>query len=119
MAAPRTVPIKFFFRYATKQDKFMLVIAVISTIIAGVLLPGLSILLGSITSSFSGSTGYKGLYDSMKWTTLWIVIVGVVSFIFSYAYYTAFQRVAENLSFNLRSIYLTAFLKQEVGFFEK
>jgi ABC-type multidrug transport system fused ATPase/permease subunit len=91
----------------------------VSTIIAAVLLPGLSILLGSITGSFSGATSYKSLYDGMKWTTLWIVIVGVVSFIFSYAYFTAFQVVAEQISFNLRSRYLTAFLKQEVGFFEK
>lgn len=84
------MPLSDFFRYASKTDKFILALGILSCIISAILLPGMAILLGSITGTFSASSSPRSLYDEMKWTTLWLAIVGVGSFIFSYSYYTAF-----------------------------
>jgi hypothetical protein len=106
----RAVPLSYFYRYATKTEKFMLFVGSLGCLVAGCLLPALAILLGEVTNSFNPANGYKSIYDGMKWTCLWITIVGVVSFVAGYIYYALFQHVAENISFNLRSRYLSAFL---------
>jgi len=46
------------------------------------------------------------------------VLCGVL-WVFGYLQYACLQAVAEQLSFDLRTLYLRALLKQETEFFEK
>jgi len=49
----------------------------------------------------------------------YICLVGLATWLFGYIFYSFWQHLAENVSFDLRSKYLHAILKQEVAFFEK
>jgi ABC-type bacteriocin/lantibiotic exporter with double-glycine peptidase domain len=55
----------------------------------------------------------------MKTTALVICLVGLGQWFFAYVYYAFWQHLAQNVSFDLRSRYLHAILRQEVSYFEK
>jgi ABC-type multidrug transport system fused ATPase/permease subunit len=55
----------------------------------------------------------------MKRVALVICLVGVAQWFFAYVYYAFWQHLAQNVSFDLRSRYLHAILRQEVAYFEK
>lgn len=56
------------------------------------------------------------LFDALFWNILWISIVLWVAGYFQYAF---MQHMSERLSFDLRSRYLSALMKQETAYFEK
>jgi ABC-type multidrug transport system fused ATPase/permease subunit len=55
----------------------------------------------------------------MRTLTIYVSIVGAICWFFTYVYAAFWQHLAENISFNLRTRYLRALLKQEIAFFEK
>lgn len=50
---------------------------------------------------------------------IYSIIISAVQFFSSYASYSCLQIVAERLSFQLRSKYLAALMRQEIAFFER
>jgi ATP-binding cassette subfamily B (MDR/TAP) protein 1 len=94
-------------------------IGTISAICAGVLLPVISIAQGAVTNTFDPVNGKEGILDAMKSVSLYICIIGLVTWFFGYVYYAFWQHLAQNVSFDLRSRYLHSILRQEVAFFEK
>ena len=55
----------------------------------------------------------------MKILAIAITLVGVASWIFGYLYYAFWQHLAQNITYDLRSRYLRAILRQEISYFEK
>lgn len=55
----------------------------------------------------------------MRMVSLYICLVGIGCWLFGYIYYGFWQHLAQNISFDLRSRYLHAILRQEVAYFEK
>ena len=96
-----------------------MILGTISAVFAGVLVPGISIAQGEITNSFNPALGDDGILNSMRFVAIIITLVGVGIWIFGYVYYAFWQHVAENISFDLRSRYLSKLLQQEISFFEK
>lgn len=112
------VPFSYFFRFLTPSDKALMILGSISSIVAGALVPSLSIILGNISSTFDPKNTPDEIKSSMKELAGIISLVGLGMWIFGYIYYAFWQHLAENVSFNLRSRYLKAILNQEIAYFE-
>jgi len=112
------IPFSLYFRYLTPTDKLLVTIGSISAIVAGCLLPSMAIIMGEITNTFDPDNTADDIKDTMSWLAGIISIIGLGLWIFGYMYYAFWQHTAENITFNLRSRYLHAILKQEVAYFE-
>jgi len=97
----------------------MMTLGTISAIIAGLALPSIALIMGSIASSF-GDSGIDpaDMSSVIAKTSKWVAAVAATIMVFSYLFYSFWQSLAENISFNLRKMYLKALLNQEVAFFE-
>lgn len=108
-----------YFRYINRRDKFLLIIGSASAVIAGALLPCISLAVGAVTNSFDPKNAKAAMLEQMKTVCLYICLVGIGTWIFGYIYYGFWQHLAQNISFDLRSRYLHAILRQEIAYFEK
>ena len=113
------IPLNKFFTYMTGKDKVLLVIGGVSAVIAGAIVPCMAIAMGEITNTFDPRVAPDEVLDQMAKITLYICLVGIGSWVFGYIYYAFWQHLAQNISFDLRSRYLKAILRQEVAYFEK
>ena len=96
----------------------MLFIGTTAAILAGLLLPSISLVMGSIASNF-GSDDPGSMTDNIAEICRIVAAVAVLVFIFSYVLFAFWQHLAENISLNLRKIYLKALLSQEIAYFEQ
>lgn len=108
-----------YFRYVKGKDRALMIIGIVTAILAGFLLPFVSVAQGQVTNSFDPKLGKAAIFDRMKSVSLVICLVGIGQWIFAYIYYAFWQHLAQNVSFDLRSRYLHAILRQEVAYFEK
>ena len=108
-----------FFQYNTSKDNLMLFVGTLGAIIAGLLLPSISLIMGSIAGNFgdSGTTG-TDMQDEITKLSKIVGLVSATIFVFSYIFFAFWQHLAENISMNLRKIYLKALLNQEIAYFE-
>jgi ATP-binding cassette subfamily B (MDR/TAP) protein 1 len=113
--------IKFshFFKYATKRDRFLIALGSIGAVLCGVLMPSISIVMGSITNTFNPTNSPEDILHTMRNLAIYITLLGIGVWIFGYIYYAFWQHMAENVAFDLRSMYLHRILEQEIAFFEK
>ena len=81
--------IKFskFFTYMTGKEKALAILGTMGALIAGFLLPCMSIAIGALTDTYDPRNGKDKILDNMKKICLYICIVGIVSWIFGYVYY--------------------------------
>jgi|LauGreDrversion4_2_1035121.scaffolds.fasta_scaffold61508_1 hypothetical protein len=77
-----------FFRFVEKKDKFLMIIGIFSAIVAGGLLPLVSVAQGEVTNTFDPSNPKSGLLNRMKSTSLVICLVGLGQWFFAYVYYS-------------------------------
>jgi ATP-binding cassette subfamily B (MDR/TAP) protein 1 len=108
-----------FFRYMGRRDRFLMFMGTVSALIAGFLLPSISLAVGAVTNSYDPRNAKEELLNTMKSVSLYICLVGLGTWLFGYIYYGFWQHLAQNVSFDLRSRYLHAILRQEVAYFEK
>jgi len=76
-----------FFRYLTLADKFLIGIGSISAIIAGCLMPSMSIVMGEITNTFDPDNTADEIKDTMGTLAGYISLIGLGLWIFGYMYY--------------------------------
>lgn len=107
-----------FFRYINRREKFYMIIGTISAVFTGILLPGMAILIGLITNTYDPDNTPEDVFHQMEKLAGIITLVGAITWFFGYVYWGFWQHLAENISFDLRSRYLRAILRQEVAFFE-
>ena len=108
-----------FFKYIKGKDKFLLIVGSISAVCCGISLPSMAIIVGEVTNTFDPRKSSDDILDTMSNISGWIAIIGAIQWVMGYLYYAFWQHLAENVSFDLRSRYLSAVLRQEVAFFEK
>jgi ATP-binding cassette subfamily B (MDR/TAP) protein 1 len=113
------IPFSKFFTFMTAKDKALMILGSIGAVLAGCLLPGISIAMGSVTNTYNPKNTKESVLNDMKMICLYINLVGIGCWIFGYIYFAFWQHLAQNISFDLRSRYLHAILRQEVAFFEK
>ena len=108
---PEMINFGKFFTYMTKEDKALMILGTVGAILAGCLLPGISIAMGSVTNTYSPLNTKESVLNSMKMICLYINIVGIGCWIFGYIYFAFWQHLAQNISFDLRSRYLHSILR--------
>ena len=91
--------------------------------LAGAILPSISLIMGNVASAFtqpagSSETGGDVISD-MSYIVSYVILIAVSMFVFSYIFYAFWQHLAENIVTDLRKRYINALMRQEVAFFEK
>ena len=76
----------YFFRYLTPKEKFMRLIAIIASAIAGVLMPAVAIFMGEIINAFDPSQK-SNILPEMGKIAIYLTIIGALSWVFTYLYY--------------------------------
>ena len=120
-AAPRQVSILKFFTYITFYDKFLLFIGTLSSILAGAILPSVSLIMGNVANAFtSGGGGDSGdIISNMSFIASYVFLIATSLFLCSYLFFAFWQHLAENITTDLRKRYIRALMRQEVAFFER
>jgi len=90
-----------------------------SAVISGASAPTIAIVFGEIVAIFDPNNTKEEVSDGITKLFQFIAILCAVTWVFGYLQYACLQAAAERLSFDLRSLYLKALLKQETEFFEK
>lgn len=118
--SPGTASIHRFFTYNDTKDNVMLAVGTFGAIVAGLLIPSIALIMGSIAQSF-GETGtdVSAMADKVAGITKVVAVVALAIFFFGYLFFALWQHLAENLSLKLRKRYLDALLRQEVAYFER
>ena len=118
---PDQIPISKFFTYLSGYDKLLLFIGSLAAIIAGGILPSVSLIMGNVASAFSeGSSGDSGdIISNMSEIASYVIMISVTAFLFSYMFFAFWQHLAENIVTDLRRRYIRALMRQEIAYFEK
>ncbi|KAI9923751.1 hypothetical protein MW887_008378 [Aspergillus wentii] len=111
------------FRYATKWDLVIMVISGSCAVVAGVALPMVAVLFGSITNTFRdfyvGSLTQAEFNHKLGSVVIYYVYLSIVEFFSSYAQTVGFLYTGDRLTTRIRTNYLAACLRQNMGFFDK
>lgn len=107
-----------FFSILDNKNKIYLFIGLVSALCCGILQPGMSLVLGSVTDAFNPQN--KASIESIMLDLLWkIIVLGIAVWVTAYIYYSLMQQLAETIAIDLRGKYLRALMKQEVAYFEQ
>lgn len=118
---PDQIPISKFFTYLSGYDKLLLFIGSLAAIIAGGILPSVSLIMGNVASAFSEGTSGDGgdIISNMSEIASYVIMISVTAFLFSYMFFAFWQHLAENIVTDLRRRYIRALMRQEIAYFEK
>ena len=86
---PRQVSILKFFTFITFYDKFLLFIGTLSSILAGAILPSVSLIMGNVANAFtSGGGGDSGdIISNMSFIASYVFLIATSLFVCSYLFF--------------------------------
>ncbi|EKG16166.1 Putative ABC transporter protein [Macrophomina phaseolina MS6] len=119
------VSISYFalYRYATKLEWIIIVVSSICAIAAGAVLPLMTVVFGSLSGTFQGmfqGTMSNGEFnDELVKFVLYFVYLFIGEFFTCYIATVGWIYVGERISSRIREYYLSAILRQNVGYFDK
>lgn len=115
--------IKTLYRYATTWDLTIMVVSAICSIAAGAALPLMTVIFGGLAGDFqgyfAGATSRAEFNHTISHMVLYFIYIGIAEFITIYVSTVGFIYVGEHISGKIRSHYLEACMKQNIGFFDK
>ena len=117
----RPPKISFFklFKYSSGAQKLQMFVGLIAAVISGAAAPSIAIIFGEIIAIFDPNNSKDEVKDGIILLFQFIGILCAVMWIFGYMQFAFLQASAERLSFDLRTLYLRALLRQETEYFEK
>lgn len=110
------------YRYATRNDILIMIVSAICAIAAGVALPLMTVVFGSLAGSFqaffngSGTSNFSNKVDHL---TLYFIYLAIGEFVTVYIATVGFIYVGEHISGKIREHYLASILRQNIGYFDK
>ena len=108
----KTIGLGKFFSYLTGYDKLLLFIGSFAAILAGAILPSVSLIMGNVASAFSeGSSGGGDIISNMSEIASYVIMISVSAFLFSYMFFAFWQHLAENIVTDLRKRYIRALMR--------
>lgn len=119
MTEIKLVPFTKYFHGITNFEKVLLVGGTLSAIVAGLILPSISLVMGNIAKAFSGTSTAVDLLSNMASIGGFVVLIALGIFIFSYIFYSFWQHLAANITLSLKKKYIEALLRQEISYFER
>jgi len=119
VAKYKMLPFHKLFTYSPWTDKTLMAIGVVMGILGGVVYPMMALIFGELIDIFDPHKTDEEVNELFVKLAMWIGILAGVLWIAGYVQYAFLQHMAERVSFDLRSRYLRALLRQETAFFEK
>ena len=116
------VTYKMLYRYATTWDKVFLVIAWITAIGGGAVMPLMTVVFGNLAGSFQGlinNTLSESFSSILNRYVLYFVYLAIGEFVLIYAATFLCIYTGEHITSKIRQEYLRAILRQNIGFFDK
>ncbi|KAH9878207.1 hypothetical protein J1614_003424 [Plenodomus biglobosus] len=122
-AAP-SITVGYFalFRYASRNDIIIMIIALIASIAAGAVMPLMTLVYGNFAGSFTSfsvdATAATNFQNQINTFTLYFVYLGIGSFVTSYISIIGFSYTGERITQQIRELYLRAIFRQNIAFFD-
>lgn len=111
------------FRYATNVEWAIIAVASICAIAAGAVMPLMTVVFGSLSGTFQkvfqGSITQSQFNDQLVRYVLYFVYLFIGEFCTCYIATVGWIYVGERISSRIRENYLSAILRQNVGYFDK
>lgn len=110
------------YRYANKKEIIIMLVSSIAAIIAGAVLPLMTLVFGNFAGSFTNfyasSTEEEAFMHQIRKYTLYFVYLGITSFVTVYISMVGFSYTGERLTQKIRELYLQAVFRQNIAFFD-
>ncbi|KAI8930845.1 hypothetical protein NX059_011865 [Plenodomus lindquistii] len=110
------------FRYASRKDIIVMILALIASIAAGAVMPLMTLVYGSFAGTFTSfsvdANAASTFQDQINTFTLYFVYLGVGSFVTSYISIVGFSYTGERITQQIRELYLRAIFRQNIAFFD-
>ncbi|GAB1316179.1 hypothetical protein MFIFM68171_06389 [Madurella fahalii] len=109
------------FSFSTWRDKLVLLVAVLTSIGAGVTMPIMNIIFGRMVGSFTGyfstngSTTYEMFKNAINTCALYLVGLFVIRLVLDYVAYIGFRMISMRISANIRLQYMKCLFAQPVS----
>lgn len=121
--APKlTVGYLALFRYASKNEVLIMVVAFIASIAAGAVMPLMTVVYGNFAGSFTGfsvdAVAAQQFQSKINELTLYFVYLGIASFFTSWVSVVGFSYTGERITQQIRELYLRAIFRQNIAFFD-
>ena len=89
-------------------------------VLAGAILPSISLVMGNVAAAFTNGSSTSGpaLLNTMGTIASIVMMIAMALFLFSYIFFAFWQHLAENITLDLRKRYISALMRQEIGYFE-
>jgi ATP-binding cassette, subfamily B (MDR/TAP), member 1 len=113
---------RILYRYATTNDKLIIAVSCICSIAAGAALPLMTVLYGNLAEKFQGfflgAVSDSSFRQTIADEVLYLIYIGIAEFITIYISTVGFIYTGEHISGEIRTHYLKACLRQNIGFFD-
>jgi ATP-binding cassette subfamily B (MDR/TAP) protein 1 len=110
------------YRYATTNDKIIIFISAIAAIIAGAVLPLMTVIFGQLTGSIGGFSSGSGDLSNFSHTvnhlTLYFIYLAIGEFVTIYIATVGFIYAGEHMAAKIREEYLAGILRQNIAYFD-
>jgi ATP-binding cassette subfamily B (MDR/TAP) protein 1 len=75
--------------------------------------------MGHVAAAFTdGGSSPDNIIGTMSTIAVIVMMIAMLLFLFSYIFFAFYQHLAENICLDLRKRYISALMRQEVGYFE-
>lgn len=111
------------YRYATRNDKIVLVLASIAAIIGGALMPMMTVLFGGLAGTFRsfllGDISDNQFTSELARFSLYFLYLAIGEFAMVYMATVGFVYAGEHITAKIRERFLAAILRQNIAFFDE
>ena len=85
----------------------------LASIIAGMILPTIAIIMGSVAEAFTGGNSHHDTnpLSQMNVIVSYVITIAMMLFVFSYIFFAFWQHLGENITIDLRKRYLAALMR--------
>jgi ATP-binding cassette subfamily B (MDR/TAP) protein 1 len=121
-ASNRKIGLSSLLRYANRLETFTMIVALLASIVAGAVLPLLTLIYGNFAQSFTSfavdDVARHRFQDQIKTFSLYFVYLGIASFVAVYISTVGFSYTGEKITQRIREEYLRAIFRQNIAFFD-
>ena len=119
----KVVPWMSLFVFANRRHTIVLGAALVLSVISGLVIPGMSIMMGMIFGAFaqfgSGTLGPEVFMDKVKKYTLWLTILGCCSWLLNGAFFSLWLWFGELQAKSARDKLFDSLISKELSWFEE
>ncbi|KAJ8116550.1 hypothetical protein OPT61_g2038 [Boeremia exigua] len=110
------------FRYANKKQTIIMIVSLIASIAAGAVMPLMTLVYGNFAGSFTSfsvdATAADHFKSQTNQFTLYFVYLAIGSFVTTYISIIGFSYTGEQITKQIRELYLRAIFRQNIAFFD-